>query len=272
MAQGKKSFLMYVDYINIFEELTDEEAGKLAKHLFRYVNDKDPEAPDRLTKIVFEPIKSQLKRDLKEWENTKESKSINGRIGNLKRWNKDLYELVVSESMTLEEAEKISIERKLSLSDEVDRTAIKNVAKIAVTVDDTVTVTVDDIEENTSSPKTGEVKVEKPVSNFYLTKKKRKLTGKRLESFLIFWKKFNYSQGKSDAADSWLDIPELTIGLCEKIYSAAEMEAKRRPELESAGKTPKMAQGWISSRRWEDEIYIKKVSNPEQSKIQRCER
>lgn len=125
---------------------------------------------------------------------------------------------------------------------------------------------------NTSSPKTGEVKVEKPVSDFYLTKKKRKLTGKRLETFLIFWKKFNYPQGKAEAADSWIDIPELTASLCEKINLAAEMEAKRRPELELAGKTPKMAQGWISARRWEDEIYIKKVSKPEQSKIQRCER
>jgi len=118
--------------------------------------------------------------------------------------------------------------------------------------------------QNTSSSKTDEVKVDKPEIEFYLTKKKRKLSGKRLESFMIFWKIFNYSQGKSDAADSWLDIPELTLSLCEKINLAAEMEAKRRPGLELAGKTPKMAQGWISSRRWEDEIYIKKVKPQEQ--------
>lgn len=126
--------------------------------------------------------------------------------------------------------------------------------------------------ENTSSPKTGEVKVEKPEAEFYLTKKKRKLTGKRLESFLIFWKNFNYSQGKAEAADSWLDIPELTISLCEKINLAAEIEAKRRPELELAGKTPKMAQGWISSRRWEDEIYTKKQLDQVKQTLQRCER
>lgn len=111
-------------------------------------------------------------------------------------------------------------------------------------------------EINTSSPKTGEVDLKN--SEYFLTRKKKKLTGKRLETFNTFWEKFDYKKGKAEAADSWLDIPELTIALCEKINSAAEIEAKRRPELELAGKTPKMAQGWLTSRRWEDEIYIKK--------------
>jgi hypothetical protein len=46
MAEGKKSFIAYADWLETFEELTDEEAGKLVKHLFRYVNDQDPEAPE----------------------------------------------------------------------------------------------------------------------------------------------------------------------------------------------------------------------------------
>lgn len=68
MAENKKSFLLYADFLTLFEELTDEEAGKLVKHVFRYVNDLEPEAPDRLTKIAFEPIKQQLKRDLGKWD------------------------------------------------------------------------------------------------------------------------------------------------------------------------------------------------------------
>ena len=269
MAEGKKSFLMYIDYINIFEELTDEEAGKLVKHLLQYVNDKNPEAPDRLTKIVFEPIKSQLKRDLREWETTKETKSNNGRIGNLKRWNKDLYDLVVKEEITLEDAEKIAINRKLSQGDENNREAINSVAKIAVNVDDTVDVNV--INNNISSPKNGEAKTEK--SEYFLTRKKRKLTGKRLDAFNTFWEKFDYKKGKAEAADAWIDIPELTIALCDRINLAAEIEAKRRPEIELSGKIPKMAQGWITARRWEDEIYSKNKSNQQEKKQpQRCER
>lgn len=64
MAKDKKSVLVYADWITTFEELEDDEAGRLIKHFFRYINDQDPEPPDRLTKLVFENIKAQLKRDL----------------------------------------------------------------------------------------------------------------------------------------------------------------------------------------------------------------
>lgn len=84
MAQGKKSVLIYVEWMSIFEELDDAEAGKLIKHLFRYVNDLNPEPPDRLTKLVFEPIKLALKRDLQKWEIKSESRSESGRLGGLK--------------------------------------------------------------------------------------------------------------------------------------------------------------------------------------------
>lgn len=84
MAKDKKSFTAYCDWIEIFEELTDEEAGKLVKHTLRYVNDLDPEAPDRVTKLTFTPIKNTLKRDLKKWEEKREKNRENAR----KRWNK----------------------------------------------------------------------------------------------------------------------------------------------------------------------------------------
>jgi hypothetical protein len=90
MAEGKKSFVLYADYINIFEELTDEEAGQLAKHMFRYVNDQHPEAENRLIKIAFEPIKQQLKRDLKEWEETIEKRREAGRISAERRQQKQV--------------------------------------------------------------------------------------------------------------------------------------------------------------------------------------
>lgn len=70
MAKDKKSVLVYVDWITTFEELEDDEAGRLIKHFFRYVNDQNPEPPDRLTKLVFENIKAQLKRDLKAYQQT----------------------------------------------------------------------------------------------------------------------------------------------------------------------------------------------------------
>jgi uncharacterized phage protein (TIGR02220 family) len=83
--EEKKSIIVYADWINVFEELDDAEAGKLIKHFFRYVNDLNPEPPDKLTKIAFEPIKLTLKRDLKKWELIREKRSEAGKISAEKR-------------------------------------------------------------------------------------------------------------------------------------------------------------------------------------------
>lgn len=68
MANGKNNILVYRDWMHSFEKLTDDEAGQLIKHFFRYVNDLNPEPPNRIIEICFEPIKQTLKRDLKKWE------------------------------------------------------------------------------------------------------------------------------------------------------------------------------------------------------------
>ena len=87
MAENKKSVLLYCDIINTVEELSNEEAGVLFKHYLRYINDLNPDPPDKLTKIVFEPIKQTLKRDLKKWEEKLHSKSIAGKAGASARWH-----------------------------------------------------------------------------------------------------------------------------------------------------------------------------------------
>lgn len=81
MAQDKKSFVAYSDWKNIFNMLTDEEAGKLIKHLLSYVNDENPTLEDRLLKLAFEPIKSQLKRDLQKYETVREKRAASGKLG-----------------------------------------------------------------------------------------------------------------------------------------------------------------------------------------------
>ncbi len=81
MAIDKKSFVAYADWIDSFEELSDEEAGRLVKHMFRYVNDLNPEAPDKLTKMCFIPIKATLKRDLHKYESIRERNAKNGAKG-----------------------------------------------------------------------------------------------------------------------------------------------------------------------------------------------
>jgi hypothetical protein len=100
-------------------------------------------------------------------------------------------------------------------------------------------------------------------ADFYITKNKRKITGKRLETFMLFWEAFGYKRGKAEATDTWLDIPTLTDKIVNEIIISAKAEAKRRPGLKSNGGKPKMAQGWLSGKRWEDEIEQKQRStNP----------
>ena len=83
MAKDKKSFLLYCDIIHTVEKLDDVQAGKLFKHLLKYVNDQDPTPENPLIEIAFEPIKQSLKRDLIKYEGIRERNSENAK----KRWN-----------------------------------------------------------------------------------------------------------------------------------------------------------------------------------------
>lgn len=81
MAENKKSFLLYADLLHMVEKLPDEIAGKLFKIILEYVNDKNPITDDILLQIAFEPVKQQLKRDLKRWEDFRHKQSENGKLG-----------------------------------------------------------------------------------------------------------------------------------------------------------------------------------------------
>lgn len=101
-------------------------------------------------------------------------------------------------------------------------------------------------------------------TDYYLTKKKRKLSGKRLITFDQFWEAFGYKKGRAEAADAWLDIPALTDSLVSKIIESAKEEATVRSAQVAAGHTPKMAQGWVSGRRWEDDVCALPVQTKKQ--------
>ena len=81
MAKNKKSFILYADQKGVFEQLPDEYAGKLIKHIFQYVNDENPISEDLIINIAFEPIKQCLKRDLQRWEEYIDKQKLNGSKG-----------------------------------------------------------------------------------------------------------------------------------------------------------------------------------------------
>lgn len=129
MAENKKSFVLYCDLIHTIDKLPDEVAGKLFKLILDYVNDKNPQVEDVLLSVAFEPIKRQLKRDLKDWERQKQKRSEAGRIGGKASANKRKQNKAIVDN------------RKQSLTTVDDDQANQ---AVTVTVTDTVNVNVND--------------------------------------------------------------------------------------------------------------------------------
>ena len=126
---NKKSFILHLDTLCILDELDDKQAGKLFKAIKAYqlresvLNYQDVDTgfeglmEDFVTRIAFAPFKAQFDRDNEEYHKTREINQDKGRLGNLKRWNKDLYDKVLSKEISLEEAENIAGATKNRSSD-----------------------------------------------------------------------------------------------------------------------------------------------------------
>lgn len=115
MADSKKGFVLYADQRSIVDMLPNEKAGELLKHIFAYVNDENPISSDPLVNLAFEPIKLQLKRDLKRWEDTRSQRSKAGQISAEKRKQQNQQMLTHVES----------VEQKSTKSTVIDNVNVK---------------------------------------------------------------------------------------------------------------------------------------------------
>jgi len=83
----KKSFILYHDICEVFDDLADEEAGKLIKEIVktaRTITHDNPQQPTGLTgllKAVFNPFKSHLLRDSEKYQTIVERNKMNGSKG-----------------------------------------------------------------------------------------------------------------------------------------------------------------------------------------------
>tara|TARA_R110000744_G_scaffold148351_2_gene261413 strand:- start:22265 stop:22924 length:660 start_codon:yes stop_codon:yes gene_type:complete len=132
MAEDKNAILVYADWMDKFEQLDDDEAGRLIKHFFRYVNDLNPVAPDKITKISFIDIENSLKRDLKKWEKTLEGRSKAGKASAISRANKKQQALTNSTSVDCVKKESTnstdSVNVSVSVNDNVNDIKVKQEA------------------------------------------------------------------------------------------------------------------------------------------------
>ena len=80
-SEDKKSFQLYNDYIQHFNLMSDEDAGKLIKAIFSYVNDQPYEELKGMPMMAFSFISSQLKRDKDKYDARCEANRRNGSLG-----------------------------------------------------------------------------------------------------------------------------------------------------------------------------------------------
>lgn len=81
MKQEKNNFLLYKDYKEHIELLSDEEAGKLFKAIFRYVDGREETKLQGGTAMAFSFIKANLERDLSKYKERLKIAQENGKKG-----------------------------------------------------------------------------------------------------------------------------------------------------------------------------------------------
>jgi len=79
--QNKKSFILYLDQLNILDDLEDDEAGKLFKTIAHFIHTGEDLPMDKIIKIAYLPIRQSLKRDLEKWRNQLQANRENGKLG-----------------------------------------------------------------------------------------------------------------------------------------------------------------------------------------------
>jgi len=182
--EGKKSFIAYNDWECTFSALPDDMAGKLIKAVFAYSSRGD-EPEDAILKALLANFKNTIERDSEKWDSRKKERSRSGILGNLKRYNPDLYEKVCSENMELNEAIAIAKSRKTSHSDTEQS---PTVAKLAV--NDSVSVSVSD-NVNVNGNNNHHVKDydDKPFKETVtsINEEKKILTPTGVQEFVDYW-------------------------------------------------------------------------------------
>ena len=77
----KDSFIIFTEYKEQFEMLTDEQAGVLIKAIFCYTTDEALPSMDPITKMAFSFIRAALDRSDDKYQKKVEANKENGKLG-----------------------------------------------------------------------------------------------------------------------------------------------------------------------------------------------
>ena len=77
----KKGFILYLDYEEHINLLTDEQLGQLIRAIFEYEKTRETPELDGIIKMAFSFIKAQLDRDREKYERKVQKNRENGAKG-----------------------------------------------------------------------------------------------------------------------------------------------------------------------------------------------
>jgi hypothetical protein len=83
-ANPQNSFILYLDSLDILDDMTTDQVGQLFLAIRDYKNGKEPKL-SKLLQIAFHPIKNYLDRDKEKWEEEIAKRKAAGRKGGLAR-------------------------------------------------------------------------------------------------------------------------------------------------------------------------------------------
>ena len=90
MGEDKKGFIMFLSFADIIQDLTDEEAGRLLKAIMQHEGGEEVDlGNDRLLKVAYTAITSDIDRQCEKWEKTRYARSEAGKLGGAPKGNKN---------------------------------------------------------------------------------------------------------------------------------------------------------------------------------------
>ena len=213
----KKSFLLYMDYAEHLDQLTDAECGQLLRAIFAH---EDPERPEPTylrgaAAMAYSFIKAQLDRDREEYEKKCETNRKNGLKGGRPPKPKE--------------------------SQETERFFEK--PKKPDTDTDTDNDTDTDTDNDTETIKT----LSPPAA---VDAPKKDLQAERFDEF---WKLYPRKVGKAAALKSWKKIKP-TAELFERILTAVEAAKNSQQWQKDGGQFIPHPATWLNQGRWDDEL------------------
>ena len=93
----KENFLLKTSQISVFNELSDEDAGKLIKGIFEYVQSKEVTLNGYL-KVIFIPIKEEIDKNQERYEKQCEINKENGKKGGAPKGNQNAKKAKTTEN------------------------------------------------------------------------------------------------------------------------------------------------------------------------------